>query len=441
MRKTSADNFKHHFSMESLESIVKSNLRAGLARGVDGVSYDRFMSSKNEHLNLINRKVLNGSYGFTPFREKLLLKGAHQAPRQVSIPTIRDRVTLRALNNFLVDTFPQARPTHSHHTVSAVIRAIRDSGPNQSFIKLDIKTFYDDIDHKILLKNLGSKIRFQSAHKLLHAALTTPTGTSVADDEKRVKGVPQGLSISNILASIYLMNIDRTYNAHPDLSYHRYVDDILCVAPSETAADFFKDIQSSLEKKKRLVIHKIGSGKSAILQSTERLDYLGYSFFGKNVSVREKSIQKLLNSLMQIIHTTKESSLKRSLWRLNLRISGCQYQKNKLGWMFYFSQIDDLSLLVRIDAQIRKAFIRKFGAEKAKECKRLIKAYHEIKYNLKRTHYVPNFDVITHADKRAILDVVEPKRSYVDNQVEAAFDRLIAKEIRDMERDTIEALS
>ena len=109
--------------------------------------------------------------------------------------------------------------------------------------------------------------------------------------------------------------------------------------------------------------------------------------------------------------------------------------------MFYFSQINDLSLLVRIDAQLRKAFIRKFGIEKAKECKRLIKTYHEIKYNLKETNYVPNFDITTHADKRAILEVVEPMHNYGDDQVEEAFDRLIAKEIRDMERDTIEALS
>jgi retron-type reverse transcriptase len=399
------------------------------------------MSSKDEHLDLINRKVLNGSYKFTPFREKLLLKGAHQAPRQVSIPTIRDRVTLRALNNFLVDTFPQARPRHSHHTVSAVISSIQKAEASQSFIKLDIKTFYDDIDHKILLKNLGAKIRLQSAQKLLCNALTTPTGTSVADDAKRVKGVAQGLSISNILASIYLMHVDRMYNDHSQLSYHRYVDDILCVAPSDLAGKFFNEIKSNLKKKKRLEIHKIGSGKSAIQQSTEKLDYLGYSFFAKKVSVREKSIQKLLNSLMQIIHTTKESSLQRSLWRLNLRISGCQYQKNKLGWMFYFSQINDLSLLVRIDAQIRKAFTRKFGFEKAKECKRLIKTYHEIKYNLKETNYVPNFDITTHADKRAILEVVEPMRNYGDHQLEEAFDRLIAKEIRDMERDTIEALS
>ena len=288
---------------------------------------------------------------------------------------------------------------------------------------------------------MRAKIRHQSAQKLLHDALTTSTGTSVADDEKRVKGVAQGLSISNILASVYLMNIDRMYDGHPQLSYHRYVDDILCVAPSEMAGNFFDEIKSSLQKKKRLEIHKIGSGKSAILQSTERLDYLGYSFFGKKVSVREKSIQKLLNSLMQIIHTTKESALKRSLWRLNLRISGCQYQQNRLGWMFYFSQINDLSLLVRIDAQLRKAFIRKFGIEKAKECKRLIKTYHEIKYNLKETNYVPNFDITTHADKRAILEVVEPMHNYGDDQVEEAFDRLIAKEIRDMERDTIEALS
>ncbi|WP_227667153.1 reverse transcriptase domain-containing protein [Klebsiella variicola] len=40
------------------------------------------------------------------------------------------------------------------------------------------------------------------------------------------KGVPQGLSISNILASIYLQGVDNEMLKF-DVTYYRYVDDVL----------------------------------------------------------------------------------------------------------------------------------------------------------------------------------------------------------------------
>lgn len=432
--------FKHHFNAQALKAIAEHHLSKGTARGVDGVSVDLFLSKRDDELCTIFRKVFLGTYKFSPFREKLLVKGSNQLPRQVSIPTIRDRVTLRALNNFLADIFPAARPRHSHHTVSAAIQSIRAAGPQHSFIKLDIKTFYDDIDHALLLKNLRAKIRFTPALQLIASALSTPTGVSVAAGQSRAKGIPQGLSIANILASIYLLKIDEKYTDFAGVHYHRYVDDILCIAPTKNAEKLFSEVRADF-KKKNLTLHDLGSGKSTILPNSERLDYLGYSFLKDTVSVREKSVRKLLNSLMRIIHTSDDESLARSLWRINLRISGCQYKNSKLGWMFYFSQVNDLALLARIDFQIRKAMTQKFGLQNAEKCKRLIKSYYEIKYNLNSTSYIPNFDKTTNDEKRSILKLVGLKTDFHSQNWEEIFDHLISREVRDMERDTIEALS
>jgi len=433
--------FLHHFSVEILKQITSTYLAPGIARGIDGTTFEIFSSKIEDELSTIRRKVLSSTYKFSPFREKLILKGASQPPRQVSIPTIRDRVTLRALNNFLADIFPHARPMHSHHTVLAAIQSIGQTTPHESFIKLDIKTFYDAIDHKILLKNLRAKIRFAPALDLVRSALSTPTGVSLAASQSRSTGVPQGLSISNILASIYLERIDDKYRKHERIKYHRYVDDILCVVPTEDAMKIAAEITMDLKKKRRLTVHKMDGGKSAILPSSTKIEYLGYSFVQKTVSVRENSVQKLLNSLMRMIHTTDKVALPRTLWRMNLRISGCQYEGKKVGWMFYFSQINDLSLLARIDSQIKKAMRRKYGSDSIKQCKSFIKSYHEIRYNLRDTGYILNFDSASDNEKKMILECIEPNRKYTGKELQKEFDRLIAREIRDMERDTIGAFS
>ncbi|MCE2918710.1 MAG: reverse transcriptase domain-containing protein [Acetobacteraceae bacterium] len=416
-------------------------LAPDIARGVDGANFENFSSNKGAELSIINRKVLSGTYKFTPFREKLILKRANQIPRQVSIPTIRDRVTLRALNNFLADVFPDARPMHSHHTVSAAIQSIGQAGPHHSFIKLDIETFYDDINHDLLLENLYAKACFSPFLELVRSALSTPTGLTLAARQSRSKGVPQGLSVSNILASIYLKEIDDKYKDYRGIQYYRYVDDILCIAPTEHAKRIAAEITSDLLQNRRLTVHKLNGGKSAIFSSSARIEYLGYVFEGKIVSVRDNSVQKLLNGLMRMVHTTEEAGLLRTIWGMNLRISGCQYQGKKIGWMFYFSQINDLSLLAQIDSQLKKAMQWKFGHDKVEQCKRLLKTYYEIKYNLRDTAYIPNFDITSDIEKERVLERIDPNRKYTAKTLQEKFDRLINREIRDMERDTIGALS
>ncbi len=446
MKATSRQVFQRHFSQDSLRELIDLHLAPSTARGVDGTNYERFLELREDEIKLISSRALSGCYSFSPYRQKLIIKDAKSPPRQVSIPTIRDKIALRALNNFLSEIFHGSRPQHSHPVISAAIESIRASSPNDAFIKLDIRSFYDEIDHKTLLKNIRRKIRSGEPIALIESAINTPTGVTVSDCGSNSRGVPQGLSISNILASIYLSDVDKKYRSMPGIKYHRYVDDILCVSSSADAEVFATSISKDLWSRKKLRSHPIGSGKSEILPISKGVDYLGYTFSGGKVSVRRSTEKKLLSSLMRIIHSSSSENLTRSLWRLNLRISGCRLNGSNVGWIFYFSQINDLKLLSRVDAQVRKSIKKKFGDDGYKKCKRLIKAYHEVKFNIQQSSYYHNFDNYSRSMMVELLNRVFPARFFnldakSDADIQRIFNRVVTREVREMERDTLGGFS
>jgi RNA-directed DNA polymerase len=446
MAVTSQRLFESHFAVETLRELIDTHLMPGGARGVDGTNYDLFIEKWEQEIDLISSRALSGGYKFSPFRQKLIIKDAHSAPRQVSIPTIRDKVALRALNNFLADCFYTARPQHSHQVISAAIGSARNAMATDQFIKLDIQAFYDEIDHKILMQILRSRIRAKAPLMMIEAAIKTPTGTTVAEAEHNALGVPQGLSISNILASIYLKSIDGKYEATLGLRYHRYVDDILCVTSLTEAKGIAAAISKDLKRKKKLKTHSIGSGKSSITTISESVVYLGYDFCGTSISVRSSTEKKLLSSLMRIINSATNENIERSIWRLNLRLSGCRLNDSNVGWMFYFSQINDKNLLSRVDAQVKKAMVRKFDIATYARCKRLIKSFHEVKYNHRDSNYFHNFDSFERADMISLLKRVFPDRVFnletkSDADIRRIFNRVITREVREMERDTLGSFS
>jgi retron-type reverse transcriptase len=429
-----------------LLELIDTHLNTSSARGVDGTNYDRFYENRESEVALISIRALSGQYKFSPFRQKLIIKNAESPPRQVSIPTIRDKLTLRALNNFLAECFNGARPQHSHQVISSAIKSAQTSIATDKFVKLDIQSFYDKIDHKILMQNIRNRVRSEAPLMLIEAAIKTPTGAAIAEAKVNKVGVPQGLSISNILASIYLKSIDEKFGNILGLSYHRYVDDILCITSEIEAEHFAALIAKDLKRKKKLNTHPIGSGKSEITSVLESMVYLGYDFCGTKISVRKSTEKKLLSSLMRIIASATEDSLERSIWRLNLRVSGCRLNESNVGWMFYFSQINDKQLLSRIDAQVKKAINIKFGSSTYDRCKKLIKSYHEVKYNHKQSKYFQNFDIFSREDIVSLLNRVFPDRfrnldRKSDAEIRRIFNRFVSREVREMERDTLGSFS
>ena len=164
--------------------------------------------------------------------------------------------------------------------------------------------------------------------------------------------------------------------------------------------------------------------------------YLGYKFSDSKVGVRESSVLHLEKNLETIFSKSQKDSGKDlsalQLWKLNLRITGFVVGGNKYGWLFYFSQLDDLQLLSHLDWLIQRLF-RRYGYNNSNQVKRFRRTFYEIRYNLHHTRYVPNFDNYTFDQKRNLL--IQLGITFQSDNIEDVFHKLIIKAAAELEKD------
>jgi hypothetical protein len=273
----------------------------------------------------------------------------------------------------------------------------------------------------------------------LTASITTPTVEKTSENIPNRKGVPQGLSISNILAAIYLGKLDQKLQSR-DFAYFRYVDDILIFCTKEQAELIANEVIGEF-KSIGLTIYTPGSAgeKSKIGEiGKEAFNYLGYRFEDGRITVRQESLERLRESLTSIFTAYKYSKKKEQKflkWRLDLRIGGCIFEEKRKGWLFFFSEIDDLKLLHELDYFIRK-LCKRFEVEIMP--KSFVRAFYQIKHHIYETRYIPNFDKFSVDDMKQILEGYfgfENLDKMTSRQIEHNFKKKVSKHIKDLETD------
>ncbi len=432
------DKFKEAFSPEGLMNIYLESIQQGSAVGIDRINRKSFERNIDHSLATINRKASNGSYKFNYFKEKLILKGRDSIPRLISIPTIRDRIVLKALNLVLQDAFGVAHANVLVHQIINDLKKELASGKYTHFIKLDVQNYYPSINHAILQKKLRARIRTPEINSLISKALMKQTVVHPNDRHPHnQRGIPQGLSISNLLANIYLLGFDNYQKKQPHYRYFRYVDDILILCSQPDVVSITTTLTRSL-KKLDLDIHPHKSENGDLTQS---ISYLGYVTTPHGLSVRKKSIEKIKLSILKSIvqfHYSKRKNYEALNWHLNLRITGCRFDDRKYGWLFFFSQIDDLSLLFHLDSYVQEVCLR-YGLDFSMlKIKRFVRTYHEITKNLTGTKYIPNFDDFDLTERRKTLFSIfniKDVAALNDDELERRFRRVIFRSVRDLERD------
>ena len=242
-----------HFRGAHLERLFRSKISKSQATGKDGVRINRFEEVLTAEAALIERKISEGTYRFTSFKERLILRGADRSPRQISIPTVRDRLTLRALCQVLHTHKKETIGATPHALVRAVAEAIRDGDQSdKAFVRIDVRDFFPSISHKILRRELSYFGFADEICDLCMRAIATPTGSST---EISAKGVPQGLSISGALAALYMLRFDKRRRSE-NINYFRYVDDILVICRKSQSDDLLKRIGRTL-RNRGLIIQAI----------------------------------------------------------------------------------------------------------------------------------------------------------------------------------------
>jgi retron-type reverse transcriptase len=275
--------FAAFFSAEALLDAFQRRFAESPSKGLDRLNGFQFAQRAAVEFDVVSKKCLSGDYRFTPYLEKLKIKGRGKAPRLIAIPTVRDRVVLHQLKVLISSVFPDAVPKNIANTyVRMVAKDLAIQDPNTTYVcGCDIKDFYGSINRAKMLNILSKRIKHMPAITLLGRALVCPTvpkNVRRRDHKKYAdsKGIPQGLAISNILAAIYVYEVDDGMR-NMGVAYYRYVDDVLMYGPELAIRKAYKSLGARL-RRRNLSLHPLGSSKGHLDELKAPFGYLGYQF-------------------------------------------------------------------------------------------------------------------------------------------------------------------
>lgn len=425
--------WKKLFNRNHLIEHFNEKIISHLSVGLDKITLITFKKNLDSNIDLILKKSENKTYKFTRYRQILFSKGEGKPPRCVSVPTIKDKLTISVLNELLQKVYGEKCITQMPHIV---INEITHNLSNYThFIKIDIKTFFASISQDVLINIIKQKIRKEEILLLITNAIQTSTLPFPIQKRSTIKinkdGIPEGLAISNSLANLYMSNIDEKYKTNTSIKYWRYVDDILLFVNESDFQIIKKEIFDDIAELNLTINDKKDEGKIE-----KGFTYLGYSISSSLISVRESSILKMEQSIEKLFREIKLQNDEYIRWKVNLKITGFIINNHKYGWLFFYSQITDISLLYHLDNLIQK-FIKRYQINPKIKFKRFVRTYHEIRQALHKTNYIPNIDMYSIEDKKDILSRIygENVKKLNSEQIKMRFAKIMAREIQDIEKD------
>jgi group II intron reverse transcriptase/maturase len=202
------------------------------AAGVDGQSIAEFEGDLTNNLYKLWNRMASGSY-MPPAVKRVEIPKADGGVRPLGIPTVADRIAQMVVKNalepkvepyFHEDSYGY-RPGKSAH--QAVGAARTRCWRNNFVLDLDIKGFFDNLNHELLMKAVRKHTTCKWIVLYVERWLTAPVQHKNGSLEQRTKGTPQGGVISPLLANLYLhyafdMWMKRNY---PNITFERYADD------------------------------------------------------------------------------------------------------------------------------------------------------------------------------------------------------------------------
>ena len=275
------------------------------AAGVDEESIADFDKDLKNNLYKIWNRMSSGSY-IPPAVRLVAIAKKGGGQRKLGVPTVSDRIAqMVAKMYFEPEVDPYFHPdSYGYRPGKSAIEAVGVARKRcwryNWAVDLDIKGFFDNIDHELLMravrKHTDSKWLLLYIERWLKAPVQAADGTLVS----REKGSPQGSVISPLLANLFLHYafdewMRRNYDSIP---FERYADDILVHCKSEKQARWIKTVIEERLRQCGLELHpektKIVYCKDSFRKGNypnEKFDFLGYTFRSPS---SERSLWKIL---------------------------------------------------------------------------------------------------------------------------------------------------
>jgi len=327
--------------------------------GVDEIGMQEFDANRSKHLYKLWNRMASGSYFPPPVKEVEIPKKDGKV-RKLGVPTISDRVGQMVVKMFIEPRLEEVfsinsygyRPNKNAHQALAKVR--ENCWKQDWVIDLDIKGFFDNIDHNKLMlaveKHVPENWVRLYIKRWLEAPVFTVSGETI---QKQGKGTPQGGVISPLLANLFLHYAFDIWleNTDKSVEFSRYADDVIIHCKSKAHAEQILQLVHHRMESVGLELHP---QKTKIVYCRDhrrkgkypkvKFDFLGYSFQPRTTFSKKKG--KLFLGYDCAISISSRKRIADKLEELNVNkltfksiVGVAQYLNPMIrGWVHYYGK-------------------------------------------------------------------------------------------------------
>lgn len=329
--------------------------------GVDGVSVGEFRNNYKTNMLELRRQLIEDRYKAPPVLRVMIPKGDGRE-RPLGIPTVKDRIAQATVKRIMEPIFEKIfcdcsfgfRPGRSQIDAINKIEEYREQG-YKWVLDADIKGYFDNIDHSLLMKFIAERINDGWVLRMLESWLTAGVVTDEGY-EPSTKGTPQGGVISPLLANIYLHQFDKEMTER-GYKVVRFADDFVVLTKSKKKANrALEVVKEIIEGKLKLTLHP---DKTVITNFGKGFVFLGFEFIAwRYKRPRKKALKTFKDKVRKVTRRSQPWDVGFIIRELNPKI---------IGWGNYFGHGNVKGLFQRLDEWIRmrlRSFIEKKKAVK-----------------------------------------------------------------------------
>ena len=317
--------------------------------GIDGVTKNTYECYLKENIISLLEGMRDLSYSPLPVKRRYIPK-ANGKLRPLGIPCYEDRLVQGVMADILNIIYEQIfldcsfgfRPNRNCHTALKKLHDVIDSNSIHYIVETDIKGFFDNVNHELLIKFLRQIIKDKTFIYYIHKFLKS----GIMEDGKLLKsktGTPQGGLISPVLANVYLHYVldewFKNYIKSKCKNCHliRYCDDFVVGFQNEDDANWFynevnlrfQEYKLELESTKTRIINLADNSSFNFLGYTISINRDG-SRYNTTFTVSAKKLDTKKDEMKKYIQDNKDGKLYKFIDVINSKLRGFyNYYKTK----------------------------------------------------------------------------------------------------------------